>query len=166
MEPTVEYFGLYVDATPPAPTLTGTELVPVVISGITNNTTTQAIANLVAGTVVASGNQTVNADIPLTTVYTPSAPGLYLLAVAAYNLVADGSAGSVNIQLNYTDEVNGPTNTPGVSIDLTAGPPDGGYSQFIETALTPGVAVQLSALVAGIYGTATYRLLWTIQKLA
>lgn len=41
-----EYFGLFVTATPAAPTLTGTELIPVIVSGITNHATAAAIAAL------------------------------------------------------------------------------------------------------------------------
>ena len=120
--PHTEYFGLYVASTPPAPTLNGTELVPVVISGITNNTTTQAIANLAPvgyPRLSASLEQTGESVPigPLILVPTPVTPDTILLIAVCLTQVAPAVIGStITLTITFTD-VNNIAQTNTITID-------------------------------------------------
>lgn len=107
MEPQTEYFGLYVDATPPAPPLTGTEVVPVILSGITNNTTTQAIANLFAG---APAKATVQEDgltpvsTPVVFTFPPPPFKNIVLVLATGSVVTTDTTATVTIAISWNDQ--------------------------------------------------------------
>jgi hypothetical protein len=109
-----EYFGLYVTSTPPAPTLTGTELVPVIVGGITNQTTTQDIANLAAlptnavltiGSLNAQLATTTGAGTDSTTTITTPAPNHHQCSIfAALSVVITDATAVITVQLQFSDQ--------------------------------------------------------------
>jgi hypothetical protein len=165
-----EYFGLYLQSTPPAPTLTGAELVPAIQSdGATNNTTTGAIAALAGSTAlprkVAQGSYVLqSADLPETTIYTPTVTALYQISFYFATAVADGSAGTLNLWLSWTDPIQTiPFTATGLQIALSALANFDGGAQIVE--LVAGQPYQLGFLITGIYATAKWSAWWQIEQL-
>lgn len=161
-----EYFGLFITSTPPAPTLTGTELVPVIVSGTTNNTTTAAIAGLTASGIIGLPytNTPISADFGPALMYTAGAQDeLIEFTLYAYTLATDITAGTVTVTVSWTDPINGPVSSGGTL--LLATPSENYLSPSTYLLLTAGSTITLSAAISGTYNSATYRIVGNIQRL-
>lgn len=165
-----EYFGLFIAATPPAPTLTGTEIVPVIVSGVTNNTTTQDIANLAQNVFGTISLPAIAADLPTTLIYTAGATDEYVdLRAAILCNNPNALAGVVTWTFAWTDPVYGPQTNSSMSTGLTGPFFDDLGINFDNTqngiAVAAGTTVTVSATIAGIYAGATYALTARVNRI-
>jgi hypothetical protein len=154
---TTEYFGLYVQATPPAPTLTGGEVVPVIISGVTNHTTTAQIAELtgigktLTPYVWHEENQA--ADVATFTLATPAQNCVGILTADIWSISSGTGTGDPTLLISWT-EPDGSAGT--LTLDAQfPGPSQGGVvSAGIE--ILAGTPITVSVTGGAPYGTSLW----------
>jgi hypothetical protein len=100
------------------------------------------------------------AAIGVTTLYTPSAAGYYVIHYTLEDTTADVTAGTIQLQVNYTDDI-GATNQTGAALAMTATGRDRGSFQIWSAS---GVISYQTNLV-GIFGTARYALRVRLESL-
>jgi hypothetical protein len=101
-----------------------------------------------------------SAAIGATTLYTPSAAGYYIVHYTLEDTTADVTAGTIQFQVNYTDDI-GATNQTGAALAMTATGRDRGAFQVWSNS---GVISYQTNLV-GIFGTARYALRIRLESL-
>jgi hypothetical protein len=165
---TTEYFGLYIQGTPPAPTLLGTELVPVIIAGVTMQTTTQDIANLAPGkTKLVYSNTWLNkgSDLALLPIWTPAADGVFRINLIACTPTVNGAAGTETFFVNTTDPsgINANNSLLSVGLNANAGPfANSPYLLYCQA----GQPISILATNAGGYGPgATWSLAVQLEQM-
>jgi hypothetical protein len=158
-----EGFGQFVLATPPAPTLTGSEVVPCVPGSTTNQTTTGAIAALATtGTNVAIIATITATNTPITAgtggpvnIGTFTAPPLNHMCtvIATIEITATDAGALVTPSLNFTDPT-GAQNIAFHPFNMSTAVSQSYTFNFIGTG-TGGTEIQLNWVTATGTGTLT-----------
>lgn len=116
-------------------------------------------------TLVPSQRGAVNATaqaaaIGATTLYTPPAAGYYVVHYTLEDTTADVTAGTIQFQVNYTDDI-GATNQTGAALAMTATGRDRGSFQIWSNS----GAITYQTNLVGIFGTARYALRVRLESL-
>ncbi len=100
------------------------------------------------------------AAIGATTLYTPPAAGYYVVHYTLEDTTADVTAGTIQFQVNYTDDI-GATNQTGAALAMTATGRDRGSFQIWSNS----GAITYQTNLVGIFGTARYALRVRLESL-